>query len=85
MDGWVDLIGGVAGVVAVAFAASWLAAGGSNALAGLVAGWREPGWPRGVQEEDDVRWTWRSPESAEAPVASPTAGRIDPRVIWRGH
>ena len=85
MDGWLDLIGGVAGVVAVALAASWLAAGGSNALGGLVAGWREPDWPRGVQEDDDVHWAWPAVGRGEEPGrAAPNPRPLHARVDWRG-
>jgi len=61
VDGWLELLGALAGIAAVAALGSWFASGGANALAALVTPWREPGWPRGVQEDDDVRWDWRRP------------------------
>jgi len=70
VDGWLELLGALAGIVIVAALGSWFASGGANALAALVTPWREPGWPRGVQEDDDVRWDWR-----RRPPAGADAGR----------
>lgn len=33
------------------------------------------GWPQGVQEDDDVHWTWRPARPVGPPPAGPTAGR----------
>ena len=36
----------------------------------------DPAWPRGVQEDDDVHWTWRpSGPVGAAPPARPISGR----------
>ena len=36
----------------------------------------DPGWPQGVQEDDDVHWTWRQPGSVGAArPARPISGR----------
>jgi hypothetical protein len=45
---------------------------------GFVAYRADLGWPRGVQEDDDVRWSvrpTRSPQPAALPPAGPISGR----------
>jgi hypothetical protein len=60
----------------VGIAAAWLARRGPGVMAaafapGAVA---NPGWPRGVQEEDDVAWSWeRHPD----PIAASASGGLD--------
>ena len=54
----------------------------SWAFIGLL-GYRPPGWPHGVQEDDDARWSWVPtvpPDSDDDPVPTlqpirPTLGR----------
>jgi hypothetical protein len=31
-------------------------------------GYRPPGWPTGVQEDDDAHWSWARPRSEQAPA-----------------
>jgi hypothetical protein len=36
-----------------------------------------PGWPRGVQEDDNVRWTWRPrPRDPSEPIVERLHGRV---------
>ena len=39
--------------------------------------YRQPGWPRGVQEDDDARWGWRR---GAAEAAGPATERLRARV-----
>ena len=57
----------------VGIAAAWFARRGPDVMAaafapGAVA---NPGWPRGIQEEDDVAWSWEPPAD---PIAAPATG-----------
>jgi hypothetical protein len=60
-----------------------------DALAQLVGGWREAGWPTGVQEEDRdspwgrIRRTLASNRSIERPVPPPTLVRVQPTIRSR--
>ena len=54
----------------------WVLTGqGSGALTQLFGGYKDAGWPQGVQEEDEVHWNWRA--SAPADGGTTAARRID--------
>jgi hypothetical protein len=54
------------------FAASLLVSSGPELMAGLFGSSPEPGWPRGVQEEDPPGgWTWHLPGPDGQIEASP--------------
>jgi hypothetical protein len=36
--------------------------------------YRSAGWPRGVQEEDPVPWSWSSPAKPDGPKEAPESG-----------
>jgi hypothetical protein len=53
------------------------------ALVSLIGGWREDGWPIGVQEEDrDRPWGWGAPP-AEATEESVSVSAVRPSVRLR--
>ncbi len=69
-------------VVVVAVLAGGLAvivralAGGPSIMPNLFRH-QMPGWPRGVQEDDDVRWTWRRrPRDPSEPIVERLHGRV---------
>ena len=53
---------------------------GGSFGAGFLGPRADPGWPRGVQEDDDVRWAWTptataGPDGAPGPELMPVMGR----------
>jgi hypothetical protein len=66
----------------VGIAAAWFARRGPGVMAaafapGAVA---NPGWPRGVQEEDDVTWSWKPHEDPMlVPTTAPLGGDLSTR------
>jgi len=57
------------GVVAVSLIAV-LYAEGPPTLSALY-GYRAPGWPPGIQEDDDVRWRWDPPRAGPGSKLTP--------------
>ena len=54
----------VAGIFAIIAFATRLGARLPGSFGDGFVGFRGAGWPRGVQEDDDARWTWPRPEPA---------------------
>jgi len=65
-------------VVVVSCVAGWAirVLAGDRPMLGDVLRFRWPGWPRGVQEDDDLHWRWRP---SAVPPGPPTE-RLRPRV-----
>ena len=78
----VFVVGAALGIVAVAGAHAWLLHGEAGGLQSLLGGFRADPWPRGVQEDDDVHWSWqRSAAPSEEVAAVPDV--LDVREV--GH
>ena len=73
-----DAITSIVGLVAVLAPAAWglarlVASDGSNGT--FLRANPDLGWPRGVQEDDDVKWRWDRPQ-VTAPVRQPVTVAI---------
>lgn len=53
------------GVAMIAFVVSPTTARGLDTFGAGFVPYRGPGWPRGVQEEEPVRWSWSVPRGAD--------------------
>jgi hypothetical protein len=80
-----EAVGAVALFVALLLAAVRASGAGAQAMSGL---FRAPdlGWPSGVQEDDDLHWTWttagaRRPAAPRSPVAEPDWQELDPSSL----
>ena len=68
----------------VGLAAAWLVVRGPSGLAGFFGPQPGLGWPRGVQEEDPVAWTWADRDEGDAPPLRPgTPNPTVERVAFR--
>ena len=57
------------------FAAAALLANAPSFFAAAFRPVADPGWPHGVQEDDDLQWTWRG--DGPAPASGPDVGVDD--------
>ncbi len=57
----------------IGLAAAWFTNQGPGALAGFFRADPGLGWPRGVQEDDDVTWNWSPGSAAAAAFAQASA------------
>lgn len=53
------------GTAMIAFVVSPTTARGLDTFGAGFVPYRGPGWPRGVQEEEPVRWSWSAPRGAD--------------------
>ena len=67
-----EAIGALALFVALVLAALRASGSGAQAMSGLFRAPADLGWPSGVQEDDDLHWTWAA-TSATRPDAAPLA------------
>lgn len=80
-----EVVGALALFVALVLAAMRASGAGVQAMSGL---FRAPdlGWPTGVQEDDDLHWTWaaegaRPSEDAATPMTEPVWQELDPSSL----
>jgi hypothetical protein len=77
VDGLMQLLGGLTGVVVVGLVSAWFVKSGPDALGGMFRPWNGDPWPLGVQEDDDFQWAWRSSRDAEDDTAHETPWQVD--------
>ena len=70
MDALIGLVVLLLAAAPLGFAGAVLATRGPELLASLFKDPTKLGWPVGVQEEDDVRWSWSARETPAPPVVA---------------
>ena len=68
------------GIAMIAFVVSPTTARGLDTFGAGFVPYRGPGWPRGVQEEEPVRWSWSVPRGPDATDRGSGAG-VDPELV----
>ena len=78
-----EAIGALALFVALVLAALRASGSGAQAMSGLFRAPADLGWPTGVQEDDDLHWTWTAPGATrpEPPLAEPEWQDVDPSSL----